>query len=458
MNARNPVAAQSQTQAGKVTPTVATAKGKRKVTYILDTTVSSADLNMPHAVAIDGKVAEKYRAKALPITGKKGEITVTVDAGQQVTLYLNSDAHPDYRTQPVYAITPTDNDVVVHIIEKKGKHADADTPVLKTKAAQPGQPDNYTAPLTGDIWLKVSHKYTTAEAGALIPAQTAPEIKAAVLKYYDGSLDKTRSTNTITLPAKDGQPAKTCQITIGAGADNNALMNIQSFDLFTDGLPRVHPLGFVALIESAFAAGVEKLALTSTWRPMEGSVAHRAGLGLDVNYLDAVRLNREELRGKTPTKDADDNVSEEEKKRFQEKEAAEKEAAKAKAELEKLRDEKKVLLALKKTQPNKANPIREMELEREIAEATEKSRTANAKMDASNREWNEERDKNEPAKVKGYRTVLSQCPHVKQLYDPWFMDKDTQDKIPAIPNEQKTTNEKLHAHHLHITVHEPKIR
>ena len=38
------------------------------------------------------------------------------------------------------------------------------------------------------------------------------------------------------------------------------------------------------------------------------------------------------------------------------------------------------------------------------------------------------------------------------------MDKDTQDKIPAIPNEQKTTNEKLHAHHLHITVHEPKIR
>ena len=99
-----------------------------------------------------------------------------------------------------------------------------------------------------------------------------------------------------------------------------------------------------------------------------------------------------------------------------------------------------------------------MEQEQKIAEATEKSRTANAKMDASNREWNDERDKNEPAKVKGYRTVLSQCPHVKQLYDPWFMDKDTQDKIPAIPNEQKTTNEKLHAHHLHITVHEPKIR
>jgi len=458
MNAQNQAVAQSQTQPNKVTATVANVGGKRKVTYTLDTTNSSESLKMPYALAIDGKAHADFKSRPFHVSGNKGQITVTVDAGQQVSLYLNSDANPDYRTQPVYAITPTDNDVVVHIIEKKGKHADADTPVLKTKAAKPGEPDEYTAPLTGDIWLKVSHKYTTAEASALIPAQTAPEIKASVLKYYDGSLTKAASTNKIVLPAKDGQPGKSCQIDVSDSADNNALENIQRFDLFADGLPRVHPLGFLALIEAAFDAGIEKLALTSTWRPMTGSVAHRAGLGLDVNYLDTTRLNREELRGKAPTKDADDNVSEEEKKLFKEKEEAEAAAQKAETELKKLQAEQKALLALKKTQPNKANPIREIQLDREITEAKENAATANKNAKEKNELWNKERDKNEPAKVNGYRASLSKCKHVKQLYDPWFMDDDTQDKIPAKPNEQKTRNEKLHAHHLHITVHEPKIR
>lgn len=458
MNALNQAAAQSQTQPNKVTATVASVSRKRKVTYILDTTKSSASLKMPYALAINGKAHADFRLRAFQVSGNKGKITVTVDAGQQVSLYLNSDAHPDFRQEPVYAVTPSDNDIEVHITEKTGKHADTDTPVLKSKAAKLGDSDQFSAPLTGDIWLKISHKYTATEAGALIPMQTAPEIKAAVLKYYDGTLTKASSSNKITLPAKDGQPAKSCQIDVSDGADKNALENIQRFDLFADGLPRVHPLGFLALIEAAFDAGIEKLALTSTWRPMTGSVAHRAGLGLDVNYLDSTRLNREELRGKKPTKDADDNVSEEEKKLFKEKEEAEAEAEKAETELKKLQAEQKALLALKKTQPNKANPTREIQLDREITEAKEKAAAANNKAKEKNEMWNKERDKNEPAKVVGYRASLSQCKHVKQLYDPWFMDDDTQDKIPAKPNEQKTRNEKLHAHHLHITVHEPKIR
>jgi flagellar biosynthesis GTPase FlhF len=279
-----------------------------------------------------------------------------------------------------------------------------------------------------------------------------------VLKYYDGSLTKAHSTNKVTLPAKDGQPAKSCQISVSDGADDNALKNIQHFDLFVDGLPRVHPLGYLALIESAFDAGIETMALTSTWRPMTGSVAHRAGLGLDVNYLDTTRLNREELRGKKPAKDADDNVSEEEKKLFKEKEEAETEAKKAKADLEKLQAEQAALQKQKKANPNKVDPTREIALEREIQEASAKGDAAKKKKTAADDAWDEERNKNEPGKVRGYRASLSQCKHVKQLYDPWFMDDNTQDKVPAKPNEQKTANEKLHAHHLHITVYEPKIR
>ena len=450
-------AANSQTQSDKHTPTTVAVTAKRKVTYILDTSASSSSLKMPYAVAINGKVHADFKAKPLQVSGNKGKLTVTVDSGDKVALYLNSDAHPDYRTQPVYAITPKDRDVVVGITEITGKNGKrADTPELKTKATEAGKPDEYAAPLTGDIWLKISHKYTAGEATKLIPTATAPEVKAAILKYYDGSLTRATGNIKIVLPAKDGNPIRTVEIAVGEGADTNPLKHIQSFELFKDGLPRVHPHGYLALIDAAFDAGIEKITLTSTWRPMVGSIAHRAGLGLDVNHLDSTRLNREELR-KSRAVDTD-NVSEEEKKRFKEKEAAEAEAKKAKVELDKLKNEYNALRALKKTNPNKASPIREMELEKEMKEAEAKSNAANRNKAAADKAWNAERDKNEPAKIKGYRASLSRCEHVKQLFDPWYMDENTQDNSPAKPNQQKTGNETLHGHHLHITVHEPKIR
>jgi len=48
---------------------------------------------------------------------------------------------------------------------------------------------------------------------------------------------------------------------------------------------------------------------------------------------------------------------------------------------------------------------------------------------------------------------------VKQLFDPWYMDANTADNIPAAPNEQReaNANERTHNNHLHITVLEPKI-
>ncbi|HJV85620.1 MAG TPA: hypothetical protein VJ698_09090 [Noviherbaspirillum sp.] len=55
------------------------------------------------------------------------------------------------------------------------------------------------------------------------------------------------------------------------------------------------------------------------------------------------------------------------------------------------------------------------------------------------------------------RARLEQSNDVFQLFDPWYMDANTQDAIPPEPNEQRSANEKLHAHHLHITVNEPKI-
>ena len=73
------------------------------------------------------------------------------------------------------------------------------------------------------------------------------------------------------------------------------------------------------------------------------------------------------------------------------------------------------------------------------------------------RSWNDERDKGEPRHVHHYRISLLRCACVKQLFDPWFMDANSRGPSEPSPNMQKTGNEILHAHHLHITVDDPKI-
>lgn len=213
-------------------------------------------------------------------------------------------------------------------------------------------------------------------------------------------------------------------------------------------------MGYLALIDAAFDAGVDDITLSSTWRPILGSIAHRAGMGLDVNYIDKTHLTREELRGKGPK---DGNVSAEEKERFKEKEQADADAKSAQARLKQLEKERDILIALKKTNPNKANPIQEAELETEISKAEAEVKATNDRVRDAKKDWNTERDKSEPTKVKSYRASLARCSHVRQIFDPWFMDANSRDKEVAAPNEQHSNNEKLHATHLHITVDEPKL-
>lgn len=74
-------------------------------------------------------------------------------------------------------------------------------------------------------------------------------------------------------------------------------------------------------------------------------------------------------------------------------------------------------------------------------------------------EGNTERNRHEPALIRKLRDGLGQNKSVKQLFDPWYMDANTADKIPPVRNEQRKTNrnEQTHDNHLHITVSEPKI-
>ncbi|MCX9158215.1 hypothetical protein OPU71_18990 [Niveibacterium sp. 24ML] len=434
---------------------------KRKVTYFFDIG-SKATLKLPYAYAINGKVDAAFAktAKSHACATENGKkvvlmgLSIHAAQGDKIELYLCSDAHPDFRKEPVYAFTVGDAPAEIRITEKTGKHADAaslsfkETKEVKDdKSGTTRKTHHHTGTLTGDIWLKITHKYTEAEAKARIPAGTAAAIRDAVLKLYGGK-------HTGDLSVSVEQADKTTRtVTLSFAASENCSDNIKSFNLYSDGLPRVHPQAWVAVIESALEAQVGKVTISSGWRPMIGSILHRVGLGLDVNYLDKARLNRRELRSEKYSSAPDtENVSAEEKRLFDEKLTAEKAVVEADVALKKLERELAELNKAKKTAPGKVDPLREAALPKEIEAAKAEAKTKVAARQKATKAWNDERDKNEPASVKSFRTRLMKCDCVRSVFDPWFMDKNTKDDITPEPNVQLDSNETLHADHLHLTV------
>ena len=80
---------------------------------------------MPYAVAVNGKVLAAFKDRPKRTDSK---IPLVVDAGQSVELYLNSDAHPAHRKNPVYKVTVGDDDIEVVIKEVEGKQICTDAP------------------------------------------------------------------------------------------------------------------------------------------------------------------------------------------------------------------------------------------------------------------------------------------------------------------------------------------
>lgn len=421
----------------------------KKACKVIYRFIFRSSLSMPYAVAVDGKVLAAFKDRP---KRTDSQIPLVVEAGQCVELYLNSDAHPAYRKNPVYKVTVGEEDVEVVITEVAGKQTGSDTPALcqsKKDAATGRTVQQMVAKLTGDIWMKVSHKYAPSEVDALLPPKTSAEVAAAVKSIYSGLGTPTLK---IQLPAAGSQPAR--GLSIEFIDSSNPKENITSYALLRDGLPRVHPAGYAALFSAALEHGIATLQVTSCWRPMLGSIAHRAGLGLDVGYVGATPMNRQELRlGKRMDTS---NVSEKEVALFKELEAAILADKKADAELIAA---KRAALA-----PGLTAEQKQQAQERLGATKRNKDQTSRARANASNA-WDKEREANEPAKVKLFRASLLQCSCVSQLFDPWLMDANTKDEMAPEPNMQRPqppgkkgpSNEELHAHHLHVTVYEPKI-
>lgn len=434
----------TQTKLDNDSSTDVTVNLKRTVTYIVNAR-NSESLSLPYAVSVNGKTRDEFKSKPKRVSGKDGRIVIrNIDPGSEVGLFLNSDAHPDYRKSRVYVVVPKDRDIVVKIDEKPGRHLETDVPVKEGATSSCDENvDTYLAVLTGDIWMKVSHKYSSSEVDGLLPSDVNPVVAAAVKKIYDGL--ETASLNIPVPRVINNDQARNLLITFDDG--DNPRSNISSgYDFINEGLKRVHPAGYAAIFSAAVDSGVEKIGMTSAWRPMLGSIAHRAGLGLDINYVGRTRMNREKLR-KNEAIDAA-NVSREERRLFADFESSKTRQIDARkaitsAELEVKRAEGesgKLILAKQK-----------------LKEAIEAS--ANADKDRKDAEvkWSDERDKHEPDHVRRFRSSLVKSKSVAQIFDPWFMDTDTHDSVRASPNMQKDGNEKLHAHHLHITVYEPKI-
>lgn len=399
--------------------TTVNVSARRKVRYVFDTSATKRDLALPYRVSIDGKVQEAS-PNLRKLSGSKRSIELLVAPGARVALFLNSDVHPDFRREPVYALQVGEHDVEVLIKEKPGRisHARAEVGTSVTRqAGQPGERavDCYKALLTGDIWMQISHLYTAAQADAILPPETPPPVRVAVRAIYSGL---PTAQLLVQFPASDGAPAHALRV---AFADSeNARANITYCSLLNDVLPRTHPAAFAALLSEAYKAGVTEVHVTSCWRPMLGSIAHRAGLGLDIVYIanasQTVRINRVGLTG---AGGGNPNIRAREKQLYDEYMEAKRLAGNNKQTDDQRGDAKRIENQAKK-------------------------------------DWLSELQKNDPALINDLRARLKKNPSIEQIFDPWYMQIDTGSEVSSA-NEQRSPNETLHANHLHLTINEPEI-
>jgi len=401
----------------------------RKVTYVFDTSASNpkgivALAIVPcvngKAIACEIRVDEKHRCIR--------SATLFAEAGARVELFLNGDV--TYRSHPVYAVQVGANDIQVLIKEKSGKHTDVAVlagPETSTEVrtdGRKGRLDRYAASLTGDIWMQISHRYSEAEAAATIPADTHPAIRSAVLSVYRGLPQPALS---VDFPASDSR--RPASVRVDFKEQRNPSENIRDFSLVRDGLPRMHPYGYVALLDAAYESGVTRLEVDSGWRPMLGSIAHRDGRGIDVVAISSggrqTWLQRIGLRNKTLLPKEDITPAEK---------AAYDELVQAVARSQFMR-KRTARLAMERPAPT----------QQAIDEAQNDYDKADAAQHDARERWRAALVASTPQPVKLFRAALLTHRFVKQLLDPWYMELDTKDKKAPVENEQDDALSRLHS-------------
>ncbi len=397
-------------------------------------------LALPYAVNWNGLKQPQKRIAKISSKSAVGEIRVLARAGQEVSLYLGSDASPEFRNTPLYTVQVGVNDIHVDIYTKQGHHDKDDTLRLVRQnipTDHGDKRDEYEGILTGDIWMRFSHKYTKAEARQYADAAGLAEdaeIVRVLNSIYGGVVGK-----RAYLIDLGGQK---CRLAFQEDADGNASSNIKKgYDFAEECQPRVHPNTWIAVLQAARYAKVTAMELTSGWRPLTGSSAHRLGLGLDIKYVQTSGGKKQAFDMKNTDALYE---SEEEKEAHQAlvqathaQEAAKKELNAAQAALPHALNDKGRMVAQQRL--NKA---------REDVEATDNAnKDARAAFDKVHQQGTLWR----------FEKALLLNPLVKQLYDPFYVDHNTADNrednlTQAVgTNRQIDSNEKTHLNHLHIT-------
>jgi hypothetical protein len=304
---------------------------------------------------------------------------------------------------------------VVKITEQQGNKEYVEPVVGQGIVRPPQSPGvrsamHHVAKLTGDIWMLISHRYTEAEAETLLASTTDAVVRKAVCSIYRGL-----GVPKLDIPHLIGNDV----LHVSFLKQDNPHLNIKNTcTLLGDVLPRTHPYAFAALFSVARNLRLSEVHVTSCWRPSLGSIAHRAGLGLDVNLLadisQQVKINRAGLREKGPSKNP--NVTDREKELFV------------------IAEEKEAIAKKNQSDPDAAKDAR-----------------------AAKDDWRHELNGNEPKIMHDLRDSLEKERRVGQILDPWYMEFNTNQPNSRKPNEQKTVDEKFHNHHLHITIKEPGI-
>lgn len=421
---------------------------KCSVSYEFDTSATNRDLALRYRVIIDGKLMPTEADSPRVLDAKGRKIKFLVDPGSRVALFLNSDVHPDFRRHPVYAVTVGENDVQIKITERKGrknhKFAVLNDPYRQKDPTTGKLVDKYNAELTGDIWMDISNLYTEDEADAMLPEDTDAAVRDAVRRIYRGLPS---NELVVTFPASETALKLTLRVRFDE--PDNVLENTCYCPLLTSVLPRTHPCAYAALLTEAHAAQVTALRVTSGWRPMLGSIAHRAGLGLDINYAESatksVKINRASLTNAKLKRN--DNVSEREQVLYAEYQQA-KNAAAARGE---------EFVRAKKTVEVNRDPKESARFQALLDIGKSKKDDADKIKAVAAKAWNGERDRNEHSLIRTLRSKLDHNKSIKQVLDPWYMNTNTQGGTPAVPNEHRSANEKTHNNHLHITITDPKI-
>jgi hypothetical protein len=393
--------------------------------------VGSTSLSgLPYAIAIDGAVLPAFAEKPYRTEEKEPSIPVKfVKVGQKVTLHLGSDAKTKLRNTPLFEVTAGENDINVVIQETAGKHA-ADTTVTLKSSDKDKKVDTYTGTLNGDLWMKISQKFSADDVDAELPADALPELKDAIKKIYSGRFDSLDPLDIKVIVDK-----KSIFLSWQSAAFNNCRQNIPQVDVVNDVIPRVNPKTYYAALRAAQLCQLDGLEISSGWRPMIGSVLHRIGVGLDVTKLE---------NGKDVRKIFRDVKTDEASLR-------DKAEAKAKQSKEKAEALKKLKTAKPKEgeKPPTPEDIKQAETELQAAQKAE---------EVAHKKYLEHIREIDPASMAAYRAELAGMKTlVRQLFDPWKMDSDTTDDKPATENTGQDKNEALHLTHLHITATDAEL-